>query len=288
MKRLISFLSIFSVVLVWLFLQMGAHPASTRSTGSPNGGGNTGSTGDGITCAQSGCHDDDNPKFPSSVGSISTNIPASGYVPGQTYTVTASVAVAGKNTFGFEITSEANMGTKVGSWSSTSGETQTTNNGDAMTHTSSGISGSGSKSWSMDWQAPSSGTGPVEFQAAFNVADGNSFASGDTIHLENISVDEDSSATAFPASNVQESSGFSLHPIPAKDHLNIRGIEDDEEEGEILLRDLQGRKLQTLYSGKLSAASNKPLSLKRDLESGAYLIELRKEEAQVFEKILIE
>jgi hypothetical protein len=54
-----------------------------------------------FTCKLSGCHN----SYPlgSKIGWITSNIPGSGYVPGQTYTVTATAASSGCTRFGFEI-----------------------------------------------------------------------------------------------------------------------------------------------------------------------------------------
>ena len=131
------------------------------STGSP--GGKTGSPADGVDCMQ--CHG----VFSTSttISNITSNIPPSGYVPGNIYNITAVHNGAGfGDPTGFEITCEENTSnTKTGIFFITnSNTTQLVNNGSAVTHTTAGNS---FMTWSFDWEAPLSGTGNVTFYGAF-------------------------------------------------------------------------------------------------------------------------
>ena len=99
-SKFITFVSILSVYLVLVFVL-------SNSTGSP--GGYTSSTFDGNDCTS--CHSG---LVNSGNGSIqlSTNIPVTGYIPGQTYSITTNVYTPTTGTvaliFGFETTSEDN------------------------------------------------------------------------------------------------------------------------------------------------------------------------------------
>ena len=131
------------------------------STGSP--GGKTGSPIDGVDCMQ--CHGVLSTSTTTS--NITSNIPPSGYVPGNIYNITAVHNGAGfGDPTGFEITCEENTSnTKTGIFFITnSNTTQLVNNGSAVTHTTAGNS---FMTWSFDWEAPLSGTGNVTFYGAF-------------------------------------------------------------------------------------------------------------------------
>jgi hypothetical protein len=131
------------------------------STGSP--GGKTGSPTDGVDCMQ--CHGVLSTSTTTS--NITSNIPPSGYVPGNIYNITAVHNGAGfGDPTGFEITCEENTSnTKTGIFFITnSNTTQLVNNGNAVTHTAAGNS---FMTWSFDWEAPLSGTGNVTFYGAF-------------------------------------------------------------------------------------------------------------------------
>lgn len=285
MKRLLPFLTIFGILLAWFSLQMVQEPAEARASGSPNNGGNTGSPLDGTSCAKSGCHSDQNAIQNSSEVSINTDIPSSGYIPGQTYTITAEILAVGNNKFGFELTAENDASnSKVGDFSVTNTETQFTNDSNAVTHTSSG---SGSKTWQMDWQAPSAGTGDVTFYASFNVANNNLNSSGDTIHLTNTTISEDTSSTAIPSAHMMDRS-VSVHPVPANERITIRGMTDELGKGKVLLRDLKGRVVQELGELERDPSSERSFSLDADLSSGTYLMEIHGQESRELRKILIE
>lgn len=149
--------------------------------------GYTGSPGDnGMSCVS--CHAGS--PVTSTQGAITTNIPQAGYVPGQSYTVTVTAQHPTFNVFGFMLTAETSTGAKAGTWSILNAtETQLTAGGNYVSHTSSGIFGSSnSKSWTVQWTAPTPGVGPVTFYVAINRANGNSTTSGDHIQIASLQV----------------------------------------------------------------------------------------------------
>ncbi|MBE0637837.1 MAG: hypothetical protein IH598_04905 [Bacteroidales bacterium] len=156
------------------------------SNGSP--GGRTGSVGDnGQNCT--GCHTG----TPQNATSwITSNIPPTGYVPGQTYTITATGTHNGVVKFGFELTAENSAGAKVGTFIITnSTQTKLVNQNKAVTHLAAGTTPTGNtKTWSMNWIAPNPGAGDVTFYAALNAANGNGNNSGDVIYLTSTTVQE--------------------------------------------------------------------------------------------------
>lgn len=187
---------------------------SELKSGSGSIGGKTGSPGDGVTCTQ--CHGGSaNPQ----AGWISSNIPSGGYIPGQTYTITATGTHTGVGLFGFEVTAENSTANKTGTFVVTNSiETQLTGNGNSITHTSGGTQVSGnSRSWTFDWIAPAAGTGTVGFYGAFNAANGNGSNSGDVIYTSNLFATESLSASV---SNI-EAETLKVWPIPADNYLNI-------------------------------------------------------------------
>ena len=174
MKYSLLTLSLSLGLAIWFYPQT----SNSNGTGSP--GGRTGSTGDnGSTCQD--CH---YAGFGTGA-TITSNIPLDGYIPGDIYTITATVQQSGISKFGFEITSEQE-GTKTGSFLITnSSETQLTNSNNAVTHKAGGTSGTGSKTWTFDWEAPF-GVGPftdVRFYGSFIGANGNGQNTGDTYHF---------------------------------------------------------------------------------------------------------
>ncbi len=147
--------------------------------------GKTGSPGDGgATCT--GCHSG---TASAQTGWITSNIPASGYVSGNTYTITATATYAGRNKFGFEVSPQNTTGTIIGTIVNTSTQTGILASG-YIGHTSSGNTGTGTKTWSFDWTAPAVGTGALTFYGAFNCANGNGSTSGDIIYTSTLAIQE--------------------------------------------------------------------------------------------------
>ncbi len=170
MKKFYPFLAMLATPFILILL--------SNSSGSP--GGKSGSPGDGgNTCTQ--CHGG---TATTMTGWITTNVPASGYVPGQTYSITATATHSGAGLIGFELTVETDNGTKIGTLQITEPtRTKLTNLNKAVTHTSGGTTPSGnSNSWTMNWIAPATAQGTIGIYAAFNAANGNGNTSGDVIY----------------------------------------------------------------------------------------------------------
>jgi hypothetical protein len=154
--------------------------ASAARTGSPGDG--------GLTCTS--CHS--GPAAATQTGWITSNIPLGGYVPGSTYTITATATRPGHVRFGFEISPQTISGSLQGTLVLTNTiETKLVGSSKYITHTSSGTSGpGGSRSWNFNWIAPAAGTGDVTFYGAFNVTNNSGTSSGDTTYKSTLIVTE--------------------------------------------------------------------------------------------------
>jgi len=119
--------------------------------------GYTGSPGDGADC--SGCHGG---TATTTAGLITSNIPASGYVAGHTYQITATNNIAGSGKYGFEVSPQNAAGTQLGTLVAGTGS-QLLSGSKYVTHTNAS---STVNSWTFSWIAPSVGTGPVTFYGA--------------------------------------------------------------------------------------------------------------------------
>ncbi len=118
----------------------------------------TGSPGDGSNC--SSCHGG---SATTTAGQITSNIPASGYVPGQTYQITATNPLTGSGKFGFEVSPQNVAGTQLGTLVAGTGS-KLLSGSKYVTHSNANSSTS---TWTFGWIAPAAGTGPVTFYGAF-------------------------------------------------------------------------------------------------------------------------
>ncbi len=141
--------SIAAVFLLSSFTLMYPGGSPTAKTGSP---------GDGSNC--SSCHGS---AATTTAGQITSNIPASGYVPGQTYQITATNPLTGSGKFGFEVSPQNVAGTQLGTLSAGTGSKLV----GGTKYVTQSSSNSSTSSWTFGWVAPAAGTGQVTFYGAF-------------------------------------------------------------------------------------------------------------------------
>lgn len=199
------------ITIVTIFVAFGYVTKSAHSSTSAAPAGRTGSPGDGgpsQSCARSGCHTGgSNPVSGSANASITSTIPATGYIPGQTYTITGFVQATGLQKFGFQISPQNTAGTQRGTNVITDAtNTQLVGGNKYVTHRTAGTAGNGSRTWSFNWVAPAAGTGEFSFYGAFNATNSGSNSSGDIIYLEELPVVEAAQIATQPT-NVSVCSG---------------------------------------------------------------------------------
>ena len=118
---------------------------------------------------------------------LTSNFTGGGYIPDSTYTISLSYTQSGKSKFGMQVTCLDGSNAMAGSFSNTTTATSTTTaviSGSTRRYvrqTSSGNSGSGGKTWSFEWTAPSTNKGDVTFYTVVNSANNNGNTSGDII-----------------------------------------------------------------------------------------------------------
>ena len=175
-----------TIVLAIFFYPTTSH---SNSGGSP--GEKTNSAMDGQNCTV--CHSG---TMNSGVGTatIISDIPANGYVIGNTYTITLTGLKANCTKFGFELTAENAMLGKAGTFlitNSTETKFASGTNNTAVTHKTAGNSGNTTKSWSMDWTASTNTSGSTIFYAALLFANNNGNNNGDNTFTTSLSVNEE-------------------------------------------------------------------------------------------------
>src|SRR5262245_52311392 len=110
MSRRSTFLIVFVFVMAgWIAWDSFHNEATSYVSGAPAG--RTGSPGDNFTTCTY-CHS--GPAATSQSGWITSNIGASGYVPGSIYTITATATRPGHVKFGFEISPQNPTGGYLG------------------------------------------------------------------------------------------------------------------------------------------------------------------------------
>lgn len=280
MKRKLTFAFIFLTTTA-LLVQTDPHQAISNSGGSPAA--RTGSPGDGgATCTT--CHS--GTASPSSSQIISSNIPATGYIAGQTYTITATVSQAGINEFGFQISPQNSSGGLMGTIINTTPSQTQILNSKYITHTSGGIAGtSNSKTWSFNWIAPAAGSGSVTFYGAFNFSNNNGTTSGDIIRTNTITVQENTTT------NVEEfeQAGFSatVYPNPAREEASLKLNAVEAGSAQYTIYSAQGQRVSA--SGPftiLSGANVISLAEIDNLPAGIYKVAITLEDKTLFRNLV--
>lgn len=114
-----------------------------------------------------------------------TGLPAGGYIPGSTYTLTLSGGGASTLKNGYQLTALTAAGAMAGSFTAGTGsQTMIGGSRNYVGHTSSGITGT----WSFSWTAPATASGQITFYLAFNATNSSNNTLGDLVYLKTFSV----------------------------------------------------------------------------------------------------
>lgn len=285
----LKFVSFFSAVVCILIILAGSYnnPAETHVAGSPAA--RCGSIADPLTC--SNCHSGG----PNTIqpGWITSNIPATGYVPGMTYTITATATSVGRVRFGFEISPQdsSTVSTGRGTCLVTDSTTQLLTGSYGrkyITHKSNGTTGTtDSHTWTFDWTAPTTGIDSVIFYGAFLCANNMNNSSGDFTYKSRLTVHRD--ITAGLEENFTDASGIQVYPQPATDGITVKYRIDHQEKVNIKLADCQGRIIAPLMSEtRVPGSYDSVLKFPFNLSSGIYLLEISTETTATAKKILVQ
>lgn len=213
----------------------------------------SGSPGDGGTTCTA-CHSGGS--FSADV-EITTTIPVTGFVYGETYQVTVSVA-SGATKHGFQLTAEDASNTKVGTYTAGTGN-QIVNGGTHMTHTSSGNT---QNAWVFDWTAPAIADGEITFYTAVNATNANNSTSGDEV-ITNFA--------AFSHSTVGiddlETISMQVYPNPSNDFISLNFDNDLQDNLSVSL-------INTIGQVVLTTDKTENIDIS-SLKAGVYIMQLK-------------
>lgn len=215
--------------------------------------GNTGSPGEN-RCNE--CHGG-NPLNSGGLMTIASDVPNNQYTPGQTYTITVTVAKDGFPIFGMGVEALTASNTNAGTFiitNATETQTLTAPNGRVnVVHKLNGGLNLGSKTFTFQWTAPMSGTGAVTFYGSGIAGNNNNNDNGDFVYTATLALTEmvSSISPAFHAENIR------LYPNPANDWLNVET--DLTNLKSIVVVDMNGRVVADYDADALTSVFVKPL-----------------------------
>ena len=264
MKKYIygTFFILFGAIILQSFIPL----KITRKEGAEPG--HTGSPGDGLKNCTT-CHGG---SAVSVNGWITSDIPASGYVAGQTYNFTTTNTESEGTRFGFQISPQNTAGDLLGVLVlNDSVQTQLVGMNKYITYTEFGVDGIGSKKWSFKWIAPKVGTGNVTFYGAYN-SNFNGHKDGDKTFLSTLMVKEN---TTNSASNLAKSvSNFSMYPNPSKDWISINFNLKSSSDLVLDIVDISGKQVAVLINERQSGSITKQFNTS-GLAAGSYFVRIQ-------------
>jgi hypothetical protein len=169
-------------------------------------------------------------------GWITSDVPASGYLPGQTYNITVSISSPAVR-FGFTASCQDVAGNFKGTlvmndstWVVTDAGKSWIFQRDSTNAVASGLihsigyAGTGLdpnfKSWTFGWTAPASGTGTLTFYSSMVAGDGNAAATNDSVFNSSLEIIEDPTAGINNISFDQ----ISLYPNPTLGQFHLNNL----------------------------------------------------------------
>ncbi len=231
--------------------------------GSP--GGYTGSPGDAKTCVI--CHGGTASNVS---GWITSDIPAGGYVPGTTYTITVTITGSGKK--GFEVSPQTPSGALVGTLTAGSG-THLVNGNKAVTQSSSSTANPYSKTFS--WTAPAAGTGDVTFYGAFTLNKPVTKLSTYVVSESTTSITE------------LQDAGFVVYPNPVNDQFFLKTTSDLSGDLQFSLVDLSGKRVS--IDGKSGNPADQLYQFQRParINPGVYFLEIKSSQGLHYSRVIL-
>lgn len=202
-------------------------------------------------------------------GWITSTIPASGYVMGQTYNIIVSGTGTSKK--GFQLSPQDPSGTLIGILTPL-GNTKLVGLGRYITHTTP--SQANPTIWTFEWTAPSTAAGDVVFYASIALGKTDTRVTTYTVSQSTVGIEDNKIRIT------------SVYPNPAHDRLTLSFILPMEATFSAELQSISGKSYPALVPETLSAGSwTKQVNL--DLPAGIYILRLRAGDNELTQKIVI-
>ena len=153
-----------------------------------------------------------------------------------------------------------------------------------VTHTSTGISGNGTKSFSFYWTTPATGSATVTFYAAGLANSTKTSATGAWVYTDSLVIKN----TTGIVTKLAKDFNFSVYPNPISDNLNVKFTLNGASSVNMDMIDITGRKVADFISGnEMNGEINNTFDVSY-LTKGIYFIRLKVNDELTVKKIVIE
>lgn len=209
-------------------------------------------------------------------GSVTlTGLPATGYTPGASYSLTINVNETGKVRYGFEMIALTTANAQAGTFSlisTTNTALQTSGGKTYVSHRNA----SSTKTWNINWQAPATNVGAVSFYLVGNAANGNGGDSGDNIYSTSVVLNP-ATTTGIKEENI---TSLKLFPNPAAEKLQLTSTEKIKR---LKVFDLTGREV---FSNELTE-NNSQLDVSK-YPNGSYFLQVEQEKTSQLKRFVVQ
>lgn len=188
-------------------------------------------------------------------GWITSDIPVTGYVPGNTYTVFVTASGTGKK--GFQVSPQDDAGNLIGTLTAGTGNKLVGSN-KYVTHNAA--QNGDPATWSFQWTAPSTGAGVVTFYGSIAVGKTNTKTTTMTVSQSTVGMEEQGRAFV------------SVFPNPASERINVSFNMEKEGDAAFQLLDARGRQVKNLGNETVPSG---PISRTFDIDQPAGIYFLR-------------
>lgn len=267
----------FLMAVVFVVLQSSVNKAMRSQGAEP---GHSGSPGDGFKDCTA-CHGGSATLVP---GWITSNIPSSGYVPGERYTITTSNLEPEGTRFGFQVSPQNIAGDLLGTLIITDPvQTQLVGENKYVTYTENGIDGVGSKTWTFDWIAPEEGTGEVIFYGAYN-SNFEGHKGENHVFLSRLTVQESGTNSVFNAQNPDTK--LKVFPNPAQGEVVVELFVKTAQNWKVEICNSIGQEVVWSHESNKTGLIRHPINTSH-FKSGIYFVRVWVDGVYITEKLTV-
>jgi hypothetical protein len=265
--------------ITWIFgaaMCLVLFSSSSSYSDDPNGkAGASGAPGE-QTCAESGCHDSFT--LNSGTGSITISAPNLtnwAYTPGNTYTISVTVAQSNINLFGLCFEALKPNGDNAGTVHASTG-TQIKNKTiggfqrHAITHNTNTGATANSHTFTFTWDAPATDIGDITFYVAGLAANGNGNEVGDRVYSTSQVVTSAGSVGLDEITNANDD--VLIFPNPSESMLQFSTKNIPSLSNELTIIDSQGRCIKALKKSEWNMAGDNAIIDIQNLSAGNYTL----------------
>lgn len=247
---------------------------------------------DEVTCATSGCHDDNLINKGNAILSVKVGDDVKKYIPGQTYPITVRIGESSVYRFGFQLVAlKDNDHLNAGTITITDpARTQLLSNDIALqdrkyaTYTYQGTEpfAPGVGEWTVNWTAPEQNVGPVTLYIASVSANNDNSDKGDRVYTTSINLSPDEQ-TSIKENNSDLVANVFVNGFSKELTINMQL--QHEKQVKCAIYNIEGRLMKVLFDEKITSIDKK---FELDAPTGIYLVKLISDKKEKTTKIVIQ